>query len=74
MALDTAEKRQNAAGAGRIFMRTHFPIATPDEEWRIASGIAYGGNALSPAGPGGAIMNQIQGANLGADLFDGTLQ
>ena len=54
MALDTAEKRQNAAGAGRPYMRTHFPVATPDEQWRIASGIAYGGNALSPPAPGGA--------------------
>ena len=61
MALDTAEKRQNAAGAGRVFMRTHFPVATPDEEWRIAGGIAYGGNALSPAG-GGRIMSSLVAA------------
>lgn len=49
MALDTQEKRMAAAGAGRPFMRAHFPVATPDEEWRISIGIAYGGNALTPA-------------------------
>jgi len=28
-------------------MRDKFPVATPGEEWRISSGNAYGGNALS---------------------------
>ena len=35
-------------GVGRPWMRSKFPIATPDEEWRISSGLAYGGNALTP--------------------------
>jgi hypothetical protein len=48
MAIDDKEKRQNVIGVGRPFLRNHFPIATPDEQWRIASGLAYGGNALSP--------------------------
>jgi len=56
MALDTQEKRMSASGAGRPFMRGHFPIATPDEEWRITSGIAYGGNALTP-GTGTAVLS-----------------
>lgn len=47
MAIDTAEKRQNISGCGRPYMRSHFPVATPDEEWRIFSGNAYGGNTLS---------------------------
>ncbi len=47
MAIDTAEKRQNISGCGRPYMRSHFPVATPDEEWRIASGHAYGGNTLA---------------------------
>lgn len=47
MAIDSAEKRQNIAGCGRIFMRSHFPRATPDAEWRIAGGIAYGGNPIA---------------------------
>jgi len=47
MAIDTAEKRQNITGCGRPYMRSHFPIATPDQEWRIASGHAYSGNSLS---------------------------
>ena len=47
MAIDTIEKRQNIAGAGRVFMRSHFPVAVPDAEWRIASGIAYGGNEIA---------------------------
>ena len=48
MAIDSAEKRQNISGCGRPYMRSHFPVAAKDEEWRIASGHAYGGNALSP--------------------------
>ena len=47
MALDTKEKRAAVFGVGRPWMRDKFPVATPDEEWRIASGNAYGGNALS---------------------------
>ena len=50
MAIDTAEKRQNITGCGRPYMRSHFPVATPDEEWRIFSGNAYGGNTLSAVG------------------------
>ena len=61
MAIDTIEKRQNIAGAGRVFMRSHFPVATPDDEWRIASGIAYGGNVIAgppvPQGPGNWTSN-----------------
>lgn len=49
MAIDTAEKRQSVPGVGRVFLRSHFPIASPDEQWRIGSGLAYAGNALSAA-------------------------
>ena len=49
MALDTKEKRANVIGVGRPWMRDKLPVATPDEQWRIASGNAYGGNALSAA-------------------------
>ncbi len=55
MAIDTQEKRMAAATAGRIWMRAVFPIATPDEEWRISAGAAYGGNALSPPAGGGQV-------------------
>lgn len=48
MALDTKEKRAAVIGVGRPWMRDKFPVVTPDEEWRISSGNAYGGNALSP--------------------------
>lgn len=50
MAIDTKEKRIAVIGVGRPWLRDVFPIATPDEEWRISVGNAYGGNALSPAG------------------------
>lgn len=50
MAIDSAEKRQNLGVVARPYKRAHFPIATPDEEWRIATGNAYGGNALSAVG------------------------
>ncbi len=48
MAIDSKEKRAAVFGVGRPWMRDKFPVATPDEEWRISSGNAYGGNALSP--------------------------
>jgi hypothetical protein len=51
MAIDTQEKRMAAAGVGRPFMRAHFPVATPDTEWRAASGLSYGANGIaSPVG------------------------
>jgi len=74
MAIDSKEKRAGALGVGRPWMRDKFPVATPDEQWRIASGHAYGGNVLSPPVPGGAIMNQLQQSNMGADLFNGAIQ
>jgi len=49
MAIDTKEKRANVIGVGRPWLRDKFPQAAKDEQWRIASGNAYGGNALSAA-------------------------
>ncbi len=49
MAIDSAEKRQDIVGVGRPYLRSQFPIATPDEQWRVAIGLAYSGNALSAA-------------------------
>lgn len=46
MGLDTQEKRMASTGVGRPWMRAKLPGAN-DQEWRIASGNAYGGNALS---------------------------
>jgi len=60
MAIDSKEKRAGVLGVGRPWMRDKFPVATPDEQWRIASGNAYGGNALSPP-VGGRIMGNIIG-------------
>jgi len=57
MAIDDKEKRAAVLGVGRPWMRDKFPVATPDEEWRIASGNAYGGNALSAAA--GRIMSSL---------------
>ncbi len=48
MALDTQEKRMSATGVGRPWMRSKFPGAN-DQAWRIASGNAYGGNAIGVA-------------------------
>ena len=47
MAIDSKEKRAAVLGVGRPWVRDKFPVATPDQEWRISSGNAYGGNALS---------------------------
>jgi hypothetical protein len=52
VAIDSKEKRVAVIGVGRPWARDIFPVATPDEEWRINVGLAYGGNALSP--PAGA--------------------
>lgn len=49
MAIDSKEKRAAVLGVARPWMRDKFPVATPDEEWRMSSGNAYGGNVLSPA-------------------------
>ncbi len=47
MALDDKEKRAGVLGVGRPWMRDKFPVATPDQEWRVSSGNAYGGNAIA---------------------------
>ncbi|KKM16055.1 hypothetical protein LCGC14_1689730 [marine sediment metagenome] len=52
MSIDTKEKRANVLGVGRPWMRDKFPVATPDEQWRMASGLTYGGNALSAPATG----------------------
>ena len=64
MALDSQEKRMAASGVMRPWMRGKFPIATPDEEWRISSGLGYGGNALTP-GTGGLISIAGEGGLAG---------
>lgn len=51
MAIDTRKKRAAITGVGRPYNRDKVPDAAKDEEWRIASGLAYGGNALTPAAP-----------------------
>jgi hypothetical protein len=49
MALDTKEKRQNAIGSGRPYLRNHFPVVAPgDAQWRAAGGLAYGAYIPSP--------------------------
>ena len=47
MALDTQEKRMNVAGVGRVWMRSKFPTVDKDEQWRVASGLGYGGNDIA---------------------------
>lgn len=53
MAIDTKEKRQAIFSVGRVWNRNTFPIAVPDEQWRLSIGNAYGGNTLSPTAGGG---------------------
>jgi len=50
VSIDSKEKRASIFGVGRPWMRDMFPVATPDEEWRVSCGNAYGGNALSVTG------------------------
>ena len=56
MPLDSQEKRMAAAGVARPYMRATFPVATPDEEWRISVGLAYGGNALTLTATTGQLL------------------
>ena len=63
MAIDSKEKRAAVLGVARPWMRDKFPVATPDEEWRISSGNAYGGNALTPS-VGGFQPAWAMGANV----------
>ena len=66
MAIDSKEKRAAVIGVGRPWMRDKFPVATPDDDWRISSGNAYGGNALSVGA--GRIMSSLAAAGgLAAD-------
>ena len=51
MALDTKEKRQAVFSVGKVWNRNTFPVATPDEQWRMSVGNVYGGNALNDATP-----------------------
>jgi hypothetical protein len=61
MAVDSQEKRQNASGVGRSWMRgSRFPVGATDEQSRIASGLGYGGNALSAAG--NVLASQLRSA------------
>lgn len=46
MAVDDQEKRMSASGAGRPYKRGKLPGAN-DQEWRISSGNAYGGNPIT---------------------------
>ena len=60
MAIYSKEKRQAIFGIARPWMRNTFPVATPDEQWRMSVGNAYGGNALTPP-VGGRIMASLIG-------------
>lgn len=59
MAVDTQEKRMNAAKVGRPFLRSKLATGTFDEQARINCGLGYGANALSPGG--GRIMGGLVG-------------
>lgn len=47
MALDSKEKRAAVLGVARPWMRDKLPTSDKDEAWRVASGNAYSGNALT---------------------------
>ena len=49
MAIDTQEKRMNAARVGRPWTRARLAVGATDEQSRIGSGHGYGGNPLSAA-------------------------
>jgi len=64
MAIDNKEKRAAVLGVARPWMRDKFPRAASDEEWRISSGNAYGGNALAPAVTGRIMSSLVNAGGL----------
>lgn len=52
MALDSKEKRANAARVARPWVRSKYARGATSEASRAASSNSYGGNALSPPGGG----------------------
>ena len=62
MAIDSKEKRAAVLGVARPWMRDKFPVATPDQEWRVSSGNAYGGNTI--AAPIIFIVAKINGISI----------
>ena len=54
MAVDTAQKRASATGAGRPFMRGKANDAAGGREWRAATGFTY--PVANFQAPGGAVM------------------
>lgn len=74
MSIDTKEKRQAIFSIARPWQRNSFPVATPDEQWRMSVGNVYGGNALSfvvSIAVGIINIHQISGAPvLGAPASD----
>lgn len=65
MALDSLEKRRNVPGVGRPWMRMIHPVATPDEQWRMAVGLTYGGNVLTPAAGAGKLAGSLMSMGMG---------
>lgn len=61
--IDTREKRMNAARVARPWMRARHAVGATDQQSRIGSSNAYGGNALSPPG-GGFQVAWARGANV----------
>ena len=59
MAIDTQEKRMSAIGHGRVCMRAQFPVATPDEQWRIGVGITYSAFTLGTPAPASVYPNSM---------------
>ena len=52
MAVDTQEKRMNAAGVARPYTRARLAVGASDQQSRIGSGNGYGGNAIAaPVAP-----------------------
>jgi len=49
MAINTQQRRMSAAGAGRPWMRSVFPVASPTAAWRQNVGLAYAGITLAAA-------------------------
>ena len=47
MSMDSQQKRMSAAGAGRPWMRSVFPVASPTAAWRQNVGLSYAGLTLA---------------------------
>ena len=86
IALEKLKDAGDGAGEGPVLtpeqkakikeINVDYDAKIAEKEIMLKAGMKQAAGAMDPANPGvaaGAVMNQHQGSNLGADLYNGTL-